>query len=71
MNNSEYIVWYADIEKLDLNDPWVKKWWIQQVLIHGRIEDIKKLNFGEIKELLPALHLDSKIKSLWQDYFKS
>ena len=71
MNNSEYIVWYADLDKLDLNDPWVKKWWIQQVLIHGRIEDIKKLDFDEIKKLLPALHLDSKIKSLWQDYFKS
>jgi len=69
MNNSEYIVWYADIDKLDLKDTWVKKWWIQQVLIHGRIEDIKRLDFDEIKKLLPALHLDFKIKSFWQDYF--
>ncbi len=36
MKNSEYIVWYADLDKLDLNDPWVKKWWIQQVLTRGR-----------------------------------
>ncbi len=69
MNNSEYIVWYADLDKLDFKDPWVKKWWIQQVLIHGRIEDIKRLDFDEIKKLLPVLHLDSKIKSFWQDYF--
>jgi len=71
MNNADYIVWYADIDKLDLKDPWVKKWWIQQVLIHGRLEDIIKLDFGEVKKTLPYLQLDYKIKSLWEDYFKA
>lgn len=65
------MVWYADLDKLDLKDPWVKKWWIQQVLIHGRLEDIIKLDFGEIKKTLPSLQLDYKIKSLWEDYFKA
>ena len=70
MKNSEYIVWYADLNKLDLSDPWVKKWWIQQVLTHGRLEDIKKLDFDEVRKILSSLHLDSKIKSLWEDYFR-
>jgi hypothetical protein len=69
MNNTDYIVWYADINKLDLKDPRARKWWIQQVLIHGRLEDVKELNFDEVKKLLPSLHLDYKIKSLWEDYF--
>ena len=71
MKNSEiHIVWYADLEKIDLSDPWVRKWWIQQVLIHGRLEDIKKLDFNEVRKTLSSLHLDSKIKSLWEDYFR-
>ena len=69
MKNTGHIVWYADLEKLDLNDPWLKKWWVQQVLIHGRFEDISLLNFNEVKELLPSLRIPKKIKSLWKDYF--
>lgn len=71
LNNNEYIVWYADLNKLNLKDPWVRKWWIQQVLIHGRLEDIQQLDFDEIRKTLPSLHLDYKIKSLWEDYFKN
>ena len=70
MEGKSYIVWYADVDKLDLDDPWVKKWWIQQVLVHGRIEDITYLDFGVVKELLASLHLSKKIKSLWEDYFR-
>ncbi len=69
MKNTGHIVWYADLDKLDLNDPWLKKWWVQQVLIHGRFEDINRLNFNEVKELLPSLRIPEKIKSLWEDYF--
>lgn len=70
MKNSEYIVWYADLDNLDLSDPWVRKWWLQQVLTHGRSEDIKKLDFDEVRNMLSYLHLDPKIKSLWEDYFR-
>lgn len=70
MDNIAHIVWYADLNKLDLKDPWVRKWWIQQVLTHGRLEDIKKLDFAEIRKLLTSLHLDSKIRTLWEDYFR-
>ncbi len=70
MEDAGHIVWYADLDKLDLKDPWLKKWWIQQVLIHGRFENISRLNFNEIKEVLPSLRLTEKIKSLWEDYFR-
>lgn len=70
MDNTEYIVWYTDINRLNLEDPWIRKWWIQQVLIHGRMEDIKQLDFNDVKRFLPTLNLDYKIKSLWEDYFR-
>ena len=70
MKGIGHIVWYADLEKLDLKDPWLKKWWIQQVLIHGRFEDISRINFAEIKKILPNLRLPKKIASLWEDYFE-
>ena len=70
MKRMGHIVWYADLDKLDLKDPWLKKWWFQQVLTHGRFEDIKHLDFNEIKKIFPSLRLAHKIKSLWEDYFK-
>lgn len=70
MKGIGHIVWYADLDKLDLEDPWLKKWWIRQVLIHGRFEDIAKMDFGTIKKLLPVLRISRKIGSLWEDYFK-
>lgn len=70
MKGTGHIVWYADLDKMDLNNPWLKRWWIQQVLIHGRIEDIRRLDFNEVKKNLPYLRLKKKIKSLWEDYFK-
>jgi len=70
MKTNTHIVWYADLDKLDLRDPWLKKWWIQQVLTHGRLEDIRRLDFNVVKKILSSLRLDKKIKSLWEDYFK-
>lgn len=69
MAGKGYIIWYADLDRLDLNDPWLKRWWIQQVLIHGRIEDISQLDFSEVRRNLPFFHLRKEIRSLWEDYF--
>jgi hypothetical protein len=65
-----YIVWSTKKE-IDLSDPWQRKWYIKQVLIYGRAEDIAELEFEEIKNLLPELELPKRIKSLWEDYFTS
>ena len=63
-----YIVWSTD--EIDLDDPFQRKWYIQQVMIHGRSEDIKKLNLREVRELLPELNLPSELHSLWERYFE-
>lgn len=65
----KHIVWYADLEKLDFNNSFVKKWWIEQVLAHGTINDVKKLDFNVVHKMLPHLNLPAEIKSLWEDYF--
>ena len=67
MKPKRYIVWSRD--KIDLRDPWQKKWYIKQVLINGRAEDIALLNWEEIKCLLRELELPLYIKNLWEDYF--
>ena len=65
-----YIVWSTDKE-IDLNNPWQKKWYIKQVLMYGRAEDIAELDWEEVKKLLPELDLPEHIKSLWEHYFAS
>lgn len=69
MKNKKHICWYADLDKLDFSDPWIKKWWIKQVLMHGKFEDIKELDLKEIENVFPELYLPEDIKNLWKDYF--
>ena len=72
MNNLrklKHIVWYADLMKLDFNHPFVKKWWMEQVLVHGTINEIKELDYKEIQKSLPQLNLPGEIKGMWEDYF--
>jgi len=67
MKPKRYIVWSKD--RIDLRDPWQKKWYIKQVLINGRTEDIALLKWKEIEHILPELDLPTDIKNLWEDYF--
>lgn len=70
MDKKKHIVWFTDIEKLNLNKKQDKKWWLEQVLQKGRIEDIKKLNIEDIEKFLDELYLPRFIKKLWEDYFE-
>ncbi len=70
MKPKRYIVWSTEKE-LDLNDPYLRRWYILQVLTHGRAEDVASLNWDEIKELLPELNLPEVVKNLWEDYFNA
>jgi hypothetical protein len=64
------IVWSFDqAETLDLNEPENRKWWIKQVLMNGRMEDIRSLDLAEVERILPELYLPKPIKKLWSDYF--
>ncbi len=63
-----HIVWSTD--KIDLSDPFQRKWFIRQVLTHGRAEDIKKLDLDEVEKLLDELNLPGDIYRLWKAYFE-
>ena len=57
-----YIVWSTD--QIDLSDPFQHRWYIQQVLTHGRAEDIRTLDLDEIAALLDEIVLPEDVRSL-------
>lgn len=63
-----HLVWSTD--KIDLNDPFQKRWLLRQTLTHGRAEDVRGLNLDEIKQALEELDLPSEIVSLWRRYLE-
>ena len=70
MKIPRHIVWSFDrADNLDLDQPDNRAWWIKQVLMHGRIEDIRSLDLDEVERILPTLYLPRPIKKLWSDYF--
>jgi hypothetical protein len=64
-----YIVWSTD--QVDLSDPFQRRWYIQQVLTHGRMEDVRTLDLDEIETLLDELSLPEDVRSLWQVFLES
>ncbi|MBI4547316.1 MAG: hypothetical protein HY707_05000 [Ignavibacteriae bacterium] len=67
MQPKRYIVWSKN--EIDLSDPFQRKWYLKQVLMHGRSEDIAALDLDEIKKLLPEFDLPNHIRRLWENYF--
>jgi hypothetical protein len=65
---STYIVWSTD--QIDLSDPFQRRWYIQQVLTHGRAEDIRTLNLEEVEAVLDDLILRDDVRSLWQHFLE-
>ena len=63
-----HIVWSTD--DLDLSDPFQRRWYIRQVLLHGRVEDVRALDLDEVARLLPDLHLPAHIDRLWRSYLE-
>lgn len=57
-----HIVWSTD--RLDLADPFQRKWYIRQVIEHGRAEDVAELDLDEVARLLDELHLPPHLWSL-------
>lgn len=62
-----YIVWSTD--RVDLTDPFQRRWYLRQVLIHGRSEDIHTLDLVEIQHELENLNLTKDVLSLWRSFF--
>ncbi|MFH1563336.1 MAG: hypothetical protein ABIF11_07985 [Nitrospirota bacterium] len=69
MKPKRYIVWSTN-KDIDLNDPYQRKWYIGEVLSHGRAEDISELDWEEVRRLLSELNLPKRIRRLWEDYFE-
>ena len=65
----KYTFWSVKPEKLNISDPWTRKWYLKQVLTYGRLEDIACLDFEEIKNSLDELNLPKEIDRLWRHYF--
>jgi len=63
-----YIVWSTD--KIDLSDPFQLRWYMQQVLTHGRMEDIRALDLEEVAAVLDNLSLPEDVRSLWQRFLE-
>ena len=64
-----YIVWSTD--QINLADPFQRHWYIQQVLTHGRLEDIRALNLDEIAAIFEELSLPEDVRSLWQLFLET
>ena len=64
-----YIVWSTD--QIDLSDPFQRRWYLQQVLTHGRMEDICTLNVDEIAAVLDEIILPDDVRSLWQRFLET
>jgi hypothetical protein len=69
MRPKRYIVWSKN--EIDLEDPWQRKWYIQQVLTHGRAEDVAQLDWVEISMFINEISLPQEVKGLWEDYFNA
>lgn len=64
-----HLVWSTD--HLDLSDPFQQRWLLRQTLVHGRAEDIRRLNLAEIERELEQLHLPRDVYDLWRRYLES
>lgn len=64
-----HIVWSTD--RLDLADPFQRKWFIRQVIEHGRAEDVATLDLDEVARLLDELNLPPHLYSLWSRFLES
>jgi hypothetical protein len=63
-----HLVWSTDT--LDTKDPFQRRWYVQQVLLHGRAEDVRALDLEEVARLLPELILPPHIERLWRSFLK-
>ena len=61
-----HLVWSTD--SVDLSDPFQRRWYLRQILMHGTAEDIHRLDMDEIARELPALNLPAEINRLWRSF---
>lgn len=62
------IFWDYDVEKMDLNNPKVKIWYLNRRLQFG---DLAGLSKADLKKYLPKLDINPSLKELLQNYLKT
>jgi hypothetical protein len=65
---ARHIVWSTD--RLDLSDPFQRRWYLRQVLMHGRANDIGQLDLAEVERELQELHLPDELAHLWTGFLE-
>jgi len=68
INPPRHIVWSTD--QVDLSDSFQRRWYLRQVLVYGRAEDIRLLDLKEIKVEIDGLNLPPEIFSLWKSFLE-
>ncbi len=63
-----HIVWSTN--SVDLSDPFQRQWYIRQVLLHGRSEDIRTLDLTEVATMLDDLSLPPHLHRLWKTFLE-
>jgi len=63
-----HVVWSTDT--VDLEDPFQRRWYIRQVLVHGLTEDVRPLDLDEVAHVLDALRLPQPIYRLWSAFLE-
>ena len=63
-----HIVWSTD--RLDLSDPFQHRWYLRQVLMNGRAEDIRQLDMAEVERELDDLDLPDHLAHLWKRFLE-
>ncbi len=64
-----HIVWSTD--RVDLSDPFQRRWYLRQILMHGRSEDIRKLDLEQVESELDQLSLPPDLNQLWKMFLES
>ena len=64
-----HIVWSTD--HVDLSDPCQRRWYVRQVLLHGRAEDIRTLDLEEVAAWLEELNLPADLHHLWKSFLEA
>ena len=63
-----HIAWSTD--RVDLADPFQRKWYIRQIIEHGKAEDVAELDLDEVARLLEELNLPPYLDSLWARFLE-
>jgi hypothetical protein len=63
-----HIVWSK--AEIDGADPFQRRWLLQQTLLYGTADDIRRLDLDEVAQQIDYLHLPLYIERLWRSFLK-